>query len=215
MHKASENYIDEEDSAGYTLLQCAEMAGRADMAALLLQHFPDINNYTPAHQAGILSVVGVSGAQASSLYQKFDDIPSKTPKGDAGDSTNEFAVLSSPYSGIGGISSESLAEAASVSEYLTKLVDQGSKSFIFEEDPDWQTIARRVEKPENGTSSFLRNLSPSTWERFKQIHPQNEAYLKASQRFKQLQGENALYLIGQFMGKLGLVCVFQPYPSEL
>lgn len=153
--------------------------------------------FTLAHRAEGLSITDIVGTQDSSLYQQFDTTPLKTPKGDAGDSTNEFAGLSSPHLGIGGINSESLAEPASLSEYLTNLVDQGSMGFLFEEDPERRTLARRVENPENATSSFLRNLSPSTWDRFRQLHQQHEAYLKAFQLM-----ENR-------------VCVFQPQPSEL
>lgn len=38
-----EIYIDEKDSAGFTPLQRAVMAGRADMVAVLLEHGADIN----------------------------------------------------------------------------------------------------------------------------------------------------------------------------
>jgi hypothetical protein len=131
----------------------------------------DFCPFTLAHQAEELSITDFVGTQDSNLYQQFDTTPSKTPTDDAGDSSKDFAALSSPHLGNGGMSTEGLAEPASLSEYITKLVDQGREGFIFEED----------------------NLSPSTWERLKQLHQQNELYLKA----EQLRLQNELYLIAK------------------
>ncbi len=147
----------------------------------------DSSPFELANLAETLSAIDIVRTQNSSRDQQICIIPSSTPKGDSGNSSNEFAALSSPNLGVGGISSESLAGPAPLSEYFTKLVDQGRKGFMFGEDPDWQTFVRRLEEPENGTSSFLRNL-------------------------RQLEQLDPLYVIGQVMEACERrdVCVFKP-----
>jgi hypothetical protein len=151
-------------------------------------------SFSLAHQAQRVSGIDFAGAEDTRTYQQFYPYCVDTPDGNVQGCSNEFAAFEFSHLGIGGIRSESLTEPASLSEYLTKIIDQSSKGFIFEQDLDGRTLAGRVENPENGTSSFLRRLDPLTWELVKQPHQQNEPSL------------GVLKLIENH------VCIFQTYP---